>query len=176
MIENINFYGLRWYRLHPILSTCTLILLVSAIILSVLFARLFYVVEESKNEMHETIKKVQVVREERQRFDAANEPTVQLNRFESSSLVLTLNSVAQETGVPIDEVSYVLDELADQPYRRYQINFSTSSRYPLLRRMIQTLQSKIPQLSLDSISCARDDIVVADLQCSLTLSAYFKRD
>ncbi len=175
-IANLGFYGRRWYRLHPILSIFMSILVFLLVVLLVLFARLYFVVEDSKNDMHETIRKAQIVREEKQRLDAANQPTVQLSHFESSGVVSTLNQVAQQTGVSIDEVSYVLDELVDQPYRRYQISFSTSSRYPLLRKMIQTLQSKNLHLSLDSISCARDDIVVADLHCSLTLSAYFKRD
>lgn len=173
---SLHFYSRRCYRLHPILSLWSLALAIALVVSLILFAHLRYVVESQQREVHEAVRKVQVVREEKLRIDAANQPVVQLSHFESSGLVSILNTVAREAGVPIEEISYVLDEQGDQPFRRYQINFSTASRYPLLRRMIQSLQSKISQLSLDGISCTRDDIVVVELQCSLTLSAYFKKD
>lgn len=173
---SMQFYSQRCYRLHPILSLWSLALAIALLGALFLFAHLRYLVNNQQVEVHEAVKKVQFVREEKLRSDAANQPVVQLSHFESSSLVSMLNAVARETGVPIEEITYVLDEQGDQPFRRYQISFSTTSRYPLLRRMIQSLQSKISQLSLDGVSCVRDDIVVADLQCSLNLSAYFKKD
>lgn len=175
-LAQVCFQHQRWSRLHPTLSLCGHLLLTLIAAILILYGRLFYLIDEQKKDVHEAIKQVQIVREEKQRSASASQALIQLRHFENSSLVSTLNSVARETGVPVNEISFELDEQSGPTFLRYQISFSTSSRYPLLRRMMQSLHTKIPQLALDHISCARDDIVVADLQCNLTLSAYFKRD
>lgn len=175
-LAHVRFQHQRWSRLHPTLSLCGHVLLTLIAAILILYGRLFYLIDEQKKELHEAIRQVQVMREEKQRLASANQALIQLQHFENSSLVSTLHSVARETGVPINEISFELDDQSGQAFLRYQISFSTSSRYPLLRRMMQSLHTKISQLALDNISCVRDDIVVTDLQCNLTLSAYFKRD
>jgi hypothetical protein len=37
------------------------------------------------------------------------------------------------------------------------------------------VRGEFPDMSLDAITCSRDDINVTTLSCDLTLSAFFKR-
>lgn len=105
---------------------------------------------------------------------AASAP--KLPRFSSAELVDTVNQVAADIGLPVDEISYTLDEGASQPYLRYHITLSSAASYPLMRRFVDGMAMNLPHAVLDSISCSRDDIGVAALNCDLSFSAFFMKD
>lgn len=98
-----------------------------------------------------------------------------LPRFEPNKLVEAINRLAANTKLPIDEVSFVLEDVRNQPYVRYRATLSVSSRYPAIRHFLDALQADQPQVALDGISCERDDIAAADTTCDVTLSAFYRR-
>lgn len=171
-----RFYFLRWYRAQPVLLAATGLLLLLCLILSGLLLQTLLLQEQAKNTLHETIGDLERTHFERANAEASLAPPIQLPVFVSSSLVSTLNSVATEMQVQLDEVSYTLEERTDRPFFRYQITFATLTRYPILKTMIQKLQIAAPHVLLDSVSCAREDIIMSELQCDLVFSAYFKKN
>jgi hypothetical protein len=98
---------------------------------------------------------------------------VELPPFESVNLVDVLNRVAGETKLPLDEVSFVLDDNGNQPYLRYRATLTVSSGYLAIRRFLDRIRAEQPQISLDSIACTRDDIATPQPTCDLSLSAFY---
>lgn len=47
--------------------------------------------------------------------------------FVAAQAVGTFTTTAQDVGLPIDEVTYVLDNGKDQPYRRYRISMGVKA-------------------------------------------------
>ena len=103
-----------------------------------------------------------------------NTSRADLPRFEPNKLVEAINRLAASTKLPLDEVSFVLEDNRNQPYVRYRATLSVSSRYPAIRHFLDALQAEQP-VALDGISCERDDIVAADTTCDVTLSAFYRR-
>jgi hypothetical protein len=98
-----------------------------------------------------------------------------LTAFENTQLVDVLNRVAEESKLSLDEVSFVLDENANQPYLRYRATLTVSSTYPTIRRFLDQVRTSQPDISLDSITCTRDDIATVELTCDLVLSAFYRK-
>jgi hypothetical protein len=98
-----------------------------------------------------------------------------LTAFENTQLVDVLNRVAEESKLSLDEVSFVLDENANQPYLRYRATLTVSSSYPTIRRFLDQVRTSQPDISLDSITCTRDDIATVELTCDLVLSAFYRK-
>nr|WP_315476500.1 hypothetical protein [uncultured Undibacterium sp.] len=176
VIAFTRFYCLRWYRAQPLLFSATVLLLILCLVTTGLFLQTLLLQDQAKVALHDTIGELERTHLEKARAEASLAPPVQLPVFQSSSLVNTLNSVATEMQVQLDEVSYTLEERTDRPFFRYQITFATMARYPILKAMIQKLQIDAPHVLLDSVSCAREDIVKSELQCDLVFSAYFKKN
>jgi len=101
--------------------------------------------------------------------------SVDLPRFEPNKLVETINQMATNTKLPLDEVSFVLEDNHTLPYLRYRFTLSVSARYPAIRHFIDALQADQPQVVLDAISCERDDIASTDTSCDVNLSAFYRR-
>lgn len=95
--------------------------------------------------------------------------------FSSAELVDTVNQIAIEIGMPVDEISYRLEEGAN-PYLRYRVTLSAVASYPLMRRFVDQMAMQLPHAVLDEISCSRDDIAAAALGCDLSFSAFFRKD
>ena len=98
-----------------------------------------------------------------------------LPRFEPNKLVEAINRLAQNTKLPLDEITFVLEDNHNQPYLRYRATLSVSSRYPAIRRFLDALEIEQPQVALDAISCERDDINAAETNCDVNLSAFYRR-
>lgn len=98
-----------------------------------------------------------------------------LPSFSSAELVDTVNQIATDINLPVDEISYTLEEGGAQPYLRYRLTLSVTANYPLLRRFVDEMAKNLPHSILDSISCSRDDITVAALSCDLAFSAIFQK-
>jgi hypothetical protein len=100
---------------------------------------------------------------------------VALPGFDSAQLVSALHQVAAAAKLPIDEVSFVLDDTANQPYLRYRVKLTVSATYPVIRRFVDRFRSELMHVSLDAITCARSDIVDVKLTCDLALSAFYRK-
>lgn len=96
--------------------------------------------------------------------------------FDSALLVSVLNETATESGLVLDEVVYTLDNNSNQPYMRYRITMSLNATYPLIRRLAEQLNTNVPHLTLDAINCSRKDIIVAELNCDMVMSGFFRKD
>jgi hypothetical protein len=103
------------------------------------------------------------------------EKSLALPLFQSSPLVGTLNRIAEESKLPLDEIQFALDDNANQPYLRYRATLTVSAGYPSIRRFINRMQQELAEVSLDTISCARDDIAAKDLTCDVALSAFYRK-
>jgi len=98
-----------------------------------------------------------------------------LPAFESAGLVKVLNRLAGEAKLSLDEVSFVLDDNANQPFLRYRATLTVSSGFPVIRRFLDQVRAEQPQVSLDSIVCTRDDITTAQPTCDLIFSAFYRK-
>ena len=99
-----------------------------------------------------------------------------LPAFNNTQLVDVLNRVAEESKLSLDEVSFVLEENAAQPYLRYRATLTVSSAYPTIRRFLEQVRVRQPQVSLDTINCSRDDITTVELTCDLVMSAFYRKE
>ncbi|MES2130513.1 MAG: hypothetical protein V4463_24840 [Pseudomonadota bacterium] len=98
-----------------------------------------------------------------------------LPEFNSGALVSMLNKRASEIAVPLDEVTYVLDESANQPFLRYRVTLSIATSYSLTRRFIGDLGVAVPNMMLDAISCTRENIALPTPTCDLAFSAFYRK-
>lgn len=117
---------------------------------------------------------------ERMRAPVLAEPSVgaaqvTLPEFQSKHLVDALGRVAQETKLPLDEVQFSLDDNGNQPYVRYRATLTVASNYPAIRRFLDLLHKEVAAISLDAISCTREDIGAPELICELALSAFYRK-
>lgn len=80
--------------------------------------------------------------------------------FNSPQLVTALNHVAEESKLPLDEISFSLVDNVTQPYLRYHATLSVSARYPAIRSFLQKMRVAASNVTLDSITCIREDIGV----------------
>ncbi|HYD78900.1 MAG TPA: hypothetical protein VEC06_03750 [Paucimonas sp.] len=95
--------------------------------------------------------------------------------FRGSQLADALNRVAQETRLPLDEILFSLDDNGNLPYLRYRATLSISAGYPAIRRFLDRMRTELADVTLDAISCSREDIGSSALTCELTLSAFYRR-
>lgn len=107
---------------------------------------------------------------------AATLTAPELPPFNSAQLVAALNETATDSGLVLDEVAYTLDNNSNQPYMRYRITMSLNATYPLVRRLTEQLHLNVPHLTLDAINCSRKDIVVAELNCDVVMSGFFRKE
>ncbi len=95
--------------------------------------------------------------------------------FDSAQLVDTLHQAAEDVKLPIDEISYALEENSSQPYLRYRVTLSVTANYPTIRKFADRFRQQASQVSLDTISCSREDITAKALNCDLGLSAFYRK-
>jgi|GEM_PF-6993701 len=96
--------------------------------------------------------------------------------FQSAQLSDQLRRVADDAGVPYDEVVYSLEEDMQQPFLRYRINMTVAGGYPAVRRFVDGVSATMANTELDGITCKRADIVTVPLTCELAFSAFFRKE
>ncbi|QNM94823.1 hypothetical protein [Chitinimonas koreensis] len=110
---------------------------------------------------------------------AANKPglsdRLDLPDFQPMALPGELDAAAHATGLEFGEVSYVLEKAASQGFLRYRATLKVTSSYPVIRRFVDRLQARQPHLALTAINCSKDDIGIGELDCELSLSAFFRK-
>lgn len=112
-------------------------------------------------------------------LNAAEVPThaaLALPVFDSAKLVNSFHQLAAENKLALGEISYALDDSANQPYLRYRVTLAVSTSYPVIRHFVDSLSADLPHVALDGISCAREDIGAVNLNCDLVFSSIFKKD
>lgn len=97
-----------------------------------------------------------------------------LPEFNSSKAVDQITLIASDVGVPVDEVTYALENTAGYPYRRYRISMSVKAGYPEIRKFVAALASDMPNASLDAIRCARENALAQALGCELAFSVFYR--
>ncbi|MES2069882.1 MAG: hypothetical protein V4488_06010 [Pseudomonadota bacterium] len=106
---------------------------------------------------------------------ASPQAQADLPRFDSAQLVDVLHQVADEVKLPVDEISYALEDNSNQAYLRYRVTLSVTASYPVIRKFADRFQGQAPHVSLDTISCAREAVTAAALSCDLGLSAFYQK-
>ncbi|MFS2002657.1 hypothetical protein ACEN9F_03430 [Duganella sp. CT11-25] len=96
--------------------------------------------------------------------------------FQGTDLAAQLSRIADNASLPVDEVSYSLDEGANQPYMRYHVTMTVTATYPAVRRFVRDVTAILHNVDLDAISCKRSDINIAPLSCDLAFSAFFRKE
>jgi Tfp pilus assembly protein PilO len=104
-----------------------------------------------------------------------NTPAMDLPLFDNVALVQSLNTIAAESQLPLDEVAYALDEGRNEPYLRYRITLRVAGNYRAIRMFSDRFTLDMLNVSLDSISCARQDVTTVPLTCDLAFSAFYRR-
>lgn len=81
------------------------------------------------------------------------------------------NSLAADAGVPIEELNYVLESEARQPYLRYRLTTAVKTGYPQIRKLVALLANELPNVMLDAIRCTKENATAEHLACELVFSA-----
>jgi len=95
--------------------------------------------------------------------------------FNSAEFVAMLMKVADRTSLPVDEISFALDDAEGMPYLRYRVKLAVTSRYPVVRRFADQFRAELAHVSLDAIHCRRENLSDVDVNCDLALSAFFRK-
>lgn len=95
--------------------------------------------------------------------------------FNSAQLMGDLQQAADVAKLPLDEVTFTLDDKGKLPYLRYRASLSVSADYPAIRRFVEGLRIGMANVTLDGIHCNREDIGVAELSCDVSLSAFYRQ-
>jgi len=167
-----RFHLLRLARMHPLGLTSTVLLAAMSV-----GAGLFWLslVRHEAIVRHDIANATKSLSQPVSLSSQTGNGRIDLPRFEPNKLVEAINRLALDTKLPLDEVSFVLEDNHNQPYLRYRATLSVSSRYPAIRRFLDALEAEEPQVALDAISCERDDISTAETNCDVNLSAFYRR-
>ena len=95
--------------------------------------------------------------------------------FDSAAFIAQFHATAQEVGLLPDELVYVLESSAAQPFQRYRITTEVKAGYPELRKFIAAVGNAQPNVALDTLRCRREDASAAVLICQLAFSAFFHK-
>lgn len=98
-----------------------------------------------------------------------------LPAFDSAAFTAEFHSIAKDVGLSTDELVYVLENSAAQPFQRYRITLEVKSGYPEVRKFMAALNSAQPHVVLDSLRCRREDAMTASLTCQMAFSAFFRK-
>lgn len=175
-IPFLRFHILRMARSHPlavgVLALCVALATAAAVALAGQANR----AHAAQSLLTELRAKSALTQAAKAPAPAALSAAPDLPPFQSAQLVSILNETATDSGLVLDEVAYTLDNNANQPYMRYRITMSLNATYPLIRRLAEQLNANVPHLTLDAINCSRKDVVVAELNCDLVMSGFFRKD
>ncbi|WP_460536560.1 hypothetical protein [Chitinimonas naiadis] len=107
--------------------------------------------------------------------ESAKHGVIKLPAFKSAAFVDGLGKLADAAKLPMNEITFSLDDNADQPYLRYRATMTVEASYPAIRRFVEKVQADMDNVSLDTLNCTRADIDVAEVSCDLGLSAFYAR-
>jgi len=167
---SFRFYFLQLRQFHPALLAALLF----ASALFVLSVGIYFVnIEKLKTEQGAMARSLRSLSSAAGSATAVK--TLALSPFDSTILVSAIEQEAAVAKVSTDAFTFALEDGPAQPYRRYRASFAMLGRYPQIRAAIAGILQKVPYSSLDSIKCTRDDIGEVDVNCTIKMSAFYKR-
>jgi hypothetical protein len=174
LVHKVQFHVRSWLVLHPqlviVLGICSLVFIISMLTAIVQSRRHSEAFAELRMTLSEQKKEPPLLAHQSQLQSGLSLPL-----FNSASLIESLHSAAEEAKLPIDEVSYSLEENLSQPYLRYRITLTATATYPAIRHFTDGIRRQANHVSLDTITCSREDIAAASLSCDLGLSAFYRK-
>jgi len=169
----LRFHLLRLYRAQP-----RVLMALAASGLALLMAMGVWIVQWQKaDEAEQTEQAMRLASLRTALTGVTSAPVARapLPAFNSAELVSALNRVAEAARLPIDEVTFTLDDTARQPYLRYQITLTVSASYPAIRRFVDRFGRELAHVSLDAIACSRDIVAKPGLTCDLAFFAFYRK-
>ena len=173
-LSSCLFHSIAFRRAYPMVFLCAIFALLAMLVAVTAWLIQLQQAESSEQQLRslQAQTKPSVIA-----LSAAALPkTEALPKFEGAPLVDTINQVAADLNLPVDEISYALEDGAAQPYLRYRMTLSIASNYPMVRRFTEALGMNLPNATLDSISCAREDVAQPALTCDLAFSMFFRKE
>jgi hypothetical protein len=167
-----RFHLRRLWRTQPIASLALIVAASLMAIAATVYGQQWQEAATAKSDMQALENRMRTTERSAAHPDQT-QPT--LPDFSSTQLVKALHRAAEDTKLPLDEVSFSLDDNGNQPYLRYRATLTISSGYPAIRRFLDRMHEELADVSLDTISCSRDDIASAELTCELVLSAFYRK-
>lgn len=167
-----RFHVLRLARAQPLLVVLSALLLVFALLAFAFYGAQIQREASLRQENNALARRLLQVPVAAVAQDGA---AVDLPAFEPVKLVDAINRLAIDSKLPLDEVSFVLEDNPSQHYLRYRATLTVSSRYPAIRRFMEALQTEQPQVSFDAVNCVREDITTTEPTCDLGLSAFYRK-
>lgn len=99
----------------------------------------------------------------------------EFQEFNSTHLVAVLSKVAARAQLPLAEVTYRLDDNTNLPYLRYRAVLTVNANYLAIRGFIDGVVHDLIDVSLDNISCTREDLRSSKVNCELAFSAFYRK-
>jgi Tfp pilus assembly protein PilO len=170
-----QFYLRRFFLLQPRVAASVLAAVGLVLGAALVAAQQSYERQSAEDALESAIREAKQARISLLKAPTPVSEQMALPEFDSAELVGTLHRVAADVKLPFDEVSYALEESTGQPYLRYRMTLSVTGNYPAIRRFSDSFRREASHVTLDSISCSRDDISAAELSCDLGLSAFYRK-
>lgn len=171
-----RFHLFRLLRAQPGLFAALTIISLATVFSVLGYIQQWQQADSAEFQLSELRAKVKQTQSELISAEALTHAPLALPVFNSAQLVHRFHQLAAENKLPLGEISYSLDDSANQPYLRYRVTLTVSTSYPVIRHFVDQISAALPHVALDTISCAREDIGVVNLNCDLVFSAIFKKD
>lgn len=171
----LRFHAARLYRAQPV-AALTFVASGTALVLSAMvYAEQRFEAQQAQADLLRLQAAVKDIKVPERDSKPGSSPAVDLPVFDNVALVQSLNSTAVDAQLPLDEVGYALDEGSSEPYLRYRITLRVAGNYRAIRAFNDRFTTDMLNVSLDSISCARQDVSTVPLTCDLAFSAFYRR-
>jgi hypothetical protein len=169
------FHLKRLVRLQPVLFAVALSSFVLLALAASAYGHQWLRANAASQELRELLVANQSIRAAARPQTVSSPAKPTLPPFSSAEFVQTINEVVHDIGLPVDEISYLLEDGPSLPYLRYRVTLSVTASYPLTRRFVDQMAMNFPNAVLDAISCSREDTALPALECDLSFSAFFRK-
>ena len=172
MLDLWAFYMIGLWRRRPMASLSLLLAVMCSGVAVAMVVYWDFRGREARAELSDVLNTTPVLRQTK---SSPPPPGTDLPVFDSARFTSKFQATARELGVRPDEIFYVLEGAADQPYLRYRIAFEMKSGYLEVRKLLAALSVEQPHVVLDTIRCQRENAGVSILGCQLAFSAFFRK-
>lgn len=170
--RHLCFYLARYWRIDRTAVCCSIVLIFSASLSAAVACR-------AHLDFAQSMKHLAALKQEgldRRTLEQLPAPLVGLSPFRSAELPDALNQAASVLSLPVNEMTFALDNNPILPYVRYTATVKVFGGYLIIRGFVDTVRANRPEISLDAITCTRTDIRSVHLSCDLTLTAFYARE
>lgn len=166
---SIIFYARCLRRFQPALF----IAMTASIILLVAAAGSYLINAQELTQEQSMVSQLKTARAPSGAGPSTLSPTLPM--FNATVVLEAIERGSISSQVIADDFTFVLEESAGVPYRRYRANMSMAGRYPQIRQALARILEQLPYGALDAIKCTRGDIVEVDVVCSVSISTFYRR-